>query len=242
MPLRLASSSSRRVLAFVSGSAAAPATLATLASSRLRTTGPPASRSASRYAARLASGLRPPLHRGRFAAWQAPPVLPPAPPLPPPPPLGSALIASLLASLVVSLASPLCLWSSRPAHMFLVHVSPLARVAAGSPPLRPVARRLATAFAGGGHASPLDSTARHEVPHNLTACRRRRSSGQRNTTSEPPPAGRPDSGLLPGASHPLWRSAAAYPVRLRAAPIVRRTSKTLEFFEARRALTTRQKA
>lgn len=111
MPLRLASSGDRRVLATASSSAAAPATLAPLASSPLRTAGPPASHSASRYAARLASGLRPPLHRGRFAAWQAPPMLPPAPPLPPPPPLGSSLIASLLASLVVPLASPLSLWS-----------------------------------------------------------------------------------------------------------------------------------
>lgn len=237
MPAGIASSGSRRVLAIVSHSAAAPAALAPLASSPLRTAGPPASHSASRYAARLASGLRPPLHRGRFAAWQAPPMLPPAPPLPPPPPLGSSLIASLLASLVVPLASPLSLWSSRPAHLFFVHVSPLARVAAVSPPLRPLARRLATAFPGGGHASPLDSAACREGPHQLTACRRSRVSGQGNANSEPPAARRPDSCLLSGASHPFLGPVAAYPVPSRPAPTVQRTSKTSNFFEARRTLT-----
>lgn len=171
MPAVLASSRACQVIAFSMGSAAAPAALASLASCQLRTAGPPASHSASRFAARFVSGLRPASDRGRFAASLAPPLLPPAPPLPPPPPLGSSLIASLVASLLVPLASPLCLWSARHADVLDEHDSRRDRAARPSPPLRPIAPRLSlrsalvtTAFAGGEVRSSLDLRARLEVP------------------------------------------------------------------------------
>lgn len=242
---RVASSGSRQVTAFVSRSAAAPPALASLASCQLRTAGPPASRSVSRYAAHFASGLRPPPDRGRFAASLAPPLLPPAPPLPPPPPLGSSLIASLVASLLVPLASPLCLWSSRRADVLDEHDSPRSRAARPSPPLRPIAPRLSlrsalvtTAFAGVEVRSSLDLRARLEVPRRPPLCQQKLLSGQGNAKARPPASGRPDSCLLSGASHPFWASAAAYPVPSRPAPTVQRTSKTSNFFEARRTLTT----
>lgn len=221
-------------------SAAAPATLASLASSRLRTTGPAAIRSASRFAARFSSGLRPARHRGRFAAQLAPPLLPPAPPLPPPPPLGSALIASLLASLVAPLASPLCLWSARRAQCVSVHVEDYDRAARPSPPLRPAAPRhslrsalVTTAFAGGEVRSPLAFPARLEGPPILALRVRSRRPGLSGPQETRKSALLTDSCLLPGASHPFGGAFAASPVPSRHATASARTSKGLDFFEAR---------
>jgi len=109
--MRLASSGSRQVTAFVSRSAAAPPALASLAScqaphrwSLRRSLGQPL-RGTPRARLRL------PLFPRRLRRVSGSARAASGPPLPPPPPLGSPLIAAFGRSSLSPLGSPLSLWS-----------------------------------------------------------------------------------------------------------------------------------